>query len=40
MQSEDVPSSAAESLGEVEILLIAGKAVEEDGSGMELRSGG
>jgi len=40
VEVENVPSGAADGLGEVEILLVAGEAVEEDDDGMRACSGG
>jgi len=40
VEVEDVPARAANGLGEVEILLIAGEAVEEDDGGMRACSRG
>ena len=40
MHGEDVPAVAAERLGEVDVLLVAGEAVEQDDGGMCLRAGG
>ena len=40
MHGEDVPAVAAEGLREVDVLLVAGEAVEQDDGGMRLRAGG
>ena len=38
--AKDVPAVAAEGLGEVDVLLVAGEAVEQDDGGMRIGAGG
>ena len=40
VEEEDVVAGAAEGLGDVEVLLVAGEAVEEDDYGMRAGAGG